>query len=100
MTWSPQFISSLDAPSKEIHFGLQFLAPSLDYNFSQGDFVGLHTEIAIGSADVVIDSVQITPQRLSVNFGGFSIYIAGDLRPILGRSIRRGAIAELIMYRD
>ena len=100
MTWSPQFISSLDAPSKEIHFGLQFLAPSLDYNFSQGDFVGLHTEIAIGSADVVIDSVQITPQRWSVNFGGFSIYIAGDLRPILGRSIRRGAIAELIMYRD
>jgi len=100
MTWSAQFISSLESPSKEIHFGLQFLAPNLDYNFSSGDFVGLSTEIAIGRADVVIDSAQITPQRWSINFGGFSIYIVGDLRPILGGSIRRGAIAELIMYRD
>ena len=58
------------------------------------------TEIALADADVTIDSVQVTPQRWSVNFGGFTIRIVGDLRPVLNKSFRRGAVAELIMVRD
>jgi len=76
------------------------LQSSADYNLSQGDLVSINTEIAIADADVTIDSVQITPQRWSVNFGGFTIRIAGDLRPVLNTAFRKGAVAELIMNRD
>jgi len=101
MGWSQQFIDTLDNGSKEIHYALNFLAPSNDYNLSQGAFVGMNTEIAIGAADVTIDSAQITPQRWSINFGGFTVTINGDLRPLNGgSSFKRGAVAELIMIRD
>jgi len=101
MGWSQQFIDTLDSGSKQIHYALNFLAPSNDYNLSQGAFVGMNTEIAIGAADVTIDSAQITPQRWSINFGGFTVTINGDLRPLNGgSSFKRGAVAELIMIRD
>ena len=101
MGWSQQFIDTLDNGSKQIHYALNFLAPSNDYNLSQGAFVGMNTEIAIGAADVTIDSAQITPQRWSINFGGFTVTINGDLRPLNGgSSFKRGAVAELIMIRD
>ncbi len=83
-----------------ISYVLKFLQPSADYNLSQGDLIGMSTEIALADADVTIDSVQVTPQRWSVNFGGFTIRIVGDLRPVLKKSFRRGAVAELIMVRD
>ena len=101
MGWSQQFIDTLDNGSKEIHYALKFIPPTIDYNLSQGAFVGMNTEIAIGAADVTIDSAQITPQRWSINFGGFTVTINGDLRPLNGgSSFKRGAVAELIMIRD
>jgi len=101
MGWSQQFIDTLDSGSKEIHYALNFLPPSNDYNLSQGDYVGMNTLVSIGSADVTIDSAQITPQRWSVNLGGFTVTINGDLRPLNGgSSFKRGAVAELIMIRD
>lgn len=100
MAWSQQFIDSLDKSTKVLSYVLKFLPPSNDYRLSQGDYINEGTEIALASADVTIDSVQITPQRWSVNFGGFTIRIAGDLRPVLNSSFRRGAVAELIMVRD
>lgn len=97
MAWSTQFIDTLDNKAKVIHYSLKFLAiPSL----SVGEEYTIGSEIKIGSADVTIDSVQITPSRWSVNFGGFTIVLNGDLRPILQTSLRKGAIAELIMIRD
>ena len=83
MAWTQLFIDSLDSPSKEIHYALKFLHQSNDYNFGQGDFVGMDTIVHIGNADVTIDTVQVTPQRWSVNFGGFTLRINGDLRPLL-----------------
>lgn len=101
MAWSQQFIDTLDNPSKEIHYALKFLPPSNDYNLSQGAFVGLNTVVSLAASDVTIDSAQITPQRWSINFGGFSVTINGDLRPLNGgSSFKRGAVAELIMIRD
>lgn len=100
MPWTQQFLDSLDQPAKVISYVLKFLQPSADYNLSQGDLIGMKTEIALADADVTIDSVQVTPQRWSVNFGGFTIRIVGDLRPVLNKSFRRGAVAELIMVRD
>ncbi len=100
MAWTAEFIDSLDKPAKVISYVLKFLQPSADYNLSQGDLISMNTEIALADADVTIDSVQITPQRWSVNFGGFTIRIVGDLRPVLNKSFRRGAVAELIMVRD
>jgi len=100
MAWTQQFLDSLDKPAKVISYVLKFLQPSADYNLSQGNLVSMNTEIALADADVTIDSVQITPQRWSVNFGGFTIRTVGDLRPVLNKSFRRGAVAELIMVRD
>ena len=100
MAWSQAFKNTLGNPSKVTSYALKFLQPSADYNLSQGDLVGMNTEIALADVDVTIDSVQVTPQRWSVNFGGFSIRIVGDLRPVLNKSFRRGAVAELIMVRD
>ena len=100
MPWTQSFINSLERPAKVISYVLKFLQPSADYNLSQGDLIGMSTEIALADADVTIDSVQVTPQRWSVNFGGFTIRIVGDLRPVLNKSFRRGAVAELIMVRD
>ena len=100
MAWTQQFIDSLDKSTKVLSYVLKFLQPSKDYNLSQGHYVSAGTEIALANADVTIDSVQITPSRWSVNFGGFTITIAGDLRPVLNKSFRKGAVAELIMVRD
>ena len=100
MAWTQQFIDSLDRPAKITTYSLKFLQPSADYNLSQGDLISMNTEISLADADVTIDSVQVTPQRWSVNFGGFTIRIVGDLRPVLNKSFRRGAVAELIMIRD
>jgi len=100
MAWTQSFLDSLDRPAKVISYALKFLQPSGDYNLSQGDLIGMNTVIALADADVTIDSVKVTPQRWSVNFGGFTIRIVGDLRPVLNKSFRRGAVAELIMIRD
>ena len=100
MAWSQQFIDSLDRKAKVISYILKFLPQNKDYNLSKGNQYSLTTEIKIASADVTIDSVQITPQRWSVNFGGFSIVLNGDLRTVGVLSLRKGAVAELLMVRD
>lgn len=100
MAFSSQFRDTLDQASCTIHYSLKFLQPSNDYAFGQGENVGMSTEIYIADADVTIDSVQITPQRWSVNFGGFTIVVNGDLRGKLLTTFRKGAIAELFMHRN
>ena len=100
MGWPQSFIDTLDQPSKEIHFALKFLPNSLDYNFSKGDQVNESSIIYLSNAEGVIDTVQVTPQRWSVNFGGFSVQIVGDLRPLINSSFRKGAVAELLMNRN
>ena len=100
MAWTQSFIDSLDKPAKVISYVLKFLASSKDYNMSpNANRISMGTEIALANADVTIDSVQVTPQRWSVNFGGFTVTVAGDLRPVMDFP-RRGAVAELIMIRD
>jgi hypothetical protein len=100
MAWTQSFTDSLDKPAKVISYVLKFLASSKDYNLSpNADQISMSTEIALANADVTIDSVQITPQRWSVNFGGFTVTVAGDLRPLMDFP-RRGAVAELHMIRN
>ena len=100
MPWSPKFIETLDQPSKEVHFILKFIQSSKDYSLTNGQQYTTTTEVRIGASEVTIDSSQITPQRWSINFGGFTIVLNGDLRPILSKGLRKGAVAELIMVRN
>ena len=99
MAWTQSFTDSLEKPAKVISYVLKFLASSKDYNMSpNADQISMSTEIALANADVTIDSVSVTPQRWSVNFGGFTVTVAGDLRPLMSFP-RRGAVAELHMVR-
>ncbi len=100
MTWSNGFIKSLDMPSKSLEFALRFLGHTNDYFLGSGQTIRQSGFINIGAAEVVIDNARVTPQRWSVNFGGFSLTINGDLRPIDVSAFRRGALAELFMMRD
>lgn len=100
MSWSQGFIDSLSSPSKGTYYILRFLGSSLDYRLSNGETIGIGGEVRLGSADVTIDSSQITPVRWSINFGGFTVSIQGDIRPILSRGFRRGAMAELLVVRN
>ena len=100
MAWSQDFIKSLDRPSKIVSYILNFLPPAADYTLSDGQYISGGTQIALSDADVTIDSVRVTPQRWSVNFGGFTIRIVGDIRPVSNSSFRKGAVAELIMSRE
>ena len=100
MTWGSGFVNSLDLPSKTTEYALRFIGHSNDYFLGAGATVRSGGLINIGTAEVTIDNARITPQRWSVNFGGFSIAINGDLRPIDVSAFRKGAIAELYMRRD
>jgi hypothetical protein len=100
MSWSQSFIDSLSSPSKGIYYILRFLGSSIDYNLSNGETIGIGGEVRIGSADVTIDTSAITPQRWSINFGGFTITVQGDIRPVLSKGFIRGAMAELILVRN
>lgn len=100
MAWSQSFIDSLSSPSKGIYYILRFLGSGIDYNLSNGQTIGIGGEVRLGSADVTIDSSSITPQRWSINFGGFTIQVQGDIRPILSKGFIRGAMAELFLVRN
>lgn len=102
MTWNSQFINSLEGPSKTVEYALLFLPGGLNtVNFS-GSIINNDSmnKVFLSAANVTIDNVQITPSRWSVNFGGFSIEILGDLRPLKTSDFQRGAIAELHMRRN
>tara|TARA_R110000824_G_scaffold19663_6_gene75684 strand:+ start:6967 stop:8493 length:1527 start_codon:yes stop_codon:yes gene_type:complete len=100
MSWSSSFINSLSSPSKSVEYALRFIGYSNDYFIGSAKTIRNSGMINIGSAEVVIDNARITPQIWSVNFGGFSIQINGDLRPLDTSAFRKGAIAELHMRRD
>jgi hypothetical protein len=97
--WSNAFIDSLDRSSKSIRYTLRFLPSHNNFTLGNAKTLGLYGDIVVGEADVVIDSARITPQRWSVNFGGFSITLHGDLTSMHVNGFRRGAIAELWMNR-
>ena len=100
MSWGSTFLSSLDAPSKSIEYALRFISSTNDYFLGAGSTITTSSLINIGAASVTIDNARVTPQRWSVNFGGFTIQINGDLRPIDTSSFRKGMIAELFMSRN
>jgi len=102
MTWNYQFTNSLDQPSKKTEFALLFIGRGSNYISPSGRVVNndANNMVHLGEAQVTIDNVRITPQRWSVNFGGFSIEIVGDLRPFKGSPWQRGSIAELYMRRN
>ena len=100
MSWGSAFLSSLDAPSKSIEYALRFIPSTNDYFLGAGSTITTSSLINIGAASVTIDNARVTPQRWSVNFGGFTIQINGDLRPIDTSSFRKGMIAELFMRRN
>lgn len=98
MTWSRNFKSELDKPSKSIEYLLRFFSSSLDYNGS-GQIFGSLGEVKLANVEVTIDNSRITPSRWSINFGGFSIRMNGDLREY-NAVFRKGQIAELWMIRN
>ena len=100
MAWSGAFTASLDAPSKTTEWALRFIGHSNDYFLGAGRTVRMRGLIEIGEADVDIDAARVTPGRWSVNFGGWTMVINGDLRPVSVSAFRKGAIAELYMRRD
>ena len=100
MSWGSAFVASLDSPSKSIEYALRFIGHSNDYFLGTARTIGNGGLISLGAAQVTIDNARVTPQRWSVNFGGFSIEIVGDLRPISTSAFRKGAIAELFMSRN
>lgn len=100
MAWGSAFVSSLDSPSKSIEYAIRFVGHSNDYFLGSAQTIGNGGLISLGAAQVTIDNARVTPQRWSVNFGGFTIEIVGDLRPISTSAFRKGAIAELFMSRN
>ena len=100
MSWSNVFVKSLDLPSKTVEYALRFIGHSNDYFLGAGATVRQSGLVNIGAAEVTIDNARVTPQRWSVNFGGFTITINGDIRPIDTSAFRKGSIAELYMRRN
>lgn len=100
MSWGSAFVASLDSPSKSIEYAIRFIGHSNDYFLGSARTIGNGGMISLGAAQVTIDNARVTPQRWSVNFGGFTVEIVGDLRPISTSAFRKGAIAELFMSRN
>ena len=98
MAWSQSFKSQLDKPSKSIEYLLRFFSSSLNYNGS-GQIFGLLGEVKLANAEVTIDNSRVTPSRWSLNFGGFTIKMNGDLREY-NSVFKKGQIAELWMIRN
>lgn len=97
--WSNAFKASLNRVSNSISYRLRFLPSHNNFTLGNAQTIGMNGDIVIGEADVIIDSARITPQRWSVNFGGFSITLHGDISSIHVNGYRKGAIAELWMDR-
>tara|TARA_Y100000593_G_scaffold27420_1_gene54861 strand:+ start:243 stop:1787 length:1545 start_codon:yes stop_codon:yes gene_type:complete len=101
MTWGNDFISSLDSISKTSVYALRFIPGGINSLLMNGSTISSlgGSKIFLSDAHVTIDSTQITPQRWSVNFGGFTIEVVGDLRPMEQSPYKKGAIAELWIKR-
>ena len=102
MSWNAKFIESLDKPSKIIEYALVFLPGGPNSVLFNGSLINNDPsqKVFLSEAYVTIDNVQITPSRWSVNFGGFTIEIVGDIRPLKQTEFQKGALAELHMRRD
>lgn len=102
MAWSKNFTDSLNSPSKKIEYGLLFMTGSNNAIYNNSEFLSesASTRVYLGEANVTIENVRVTPSRWSLNFGGFTVEVLGDLRKIDGSVFVRGAIAELHMLRD
>jgi hypothetical protein len=102
MTWNAQFTKSLDGPSKTVEYALVFLPGGPNSVLFNGTLINNdpNQKVFLSEAYVTIDNVQVTPSRWSVNFGGFTIEIVGDIRPLKKTSFQKGALAELHMRRN
>ena len=92
MSWSPDFVAALSAPSITPRYRVRFWRPSSN---SVGDNVTLYSEsgaLRIGASGVRIEGTAVIPSRWSVSFGGFEMELVGDLRPYKDQ-IQRGALA-------
>ena len=98
MAWSQAFKSQLNKPSKSVEYLLRFFSSSLNYNGS-GQIFGLLGEVRFANAEVTIDNSRVTPSRWSLNFGGFTVKMNGDLRQY-APVFNKGQIAELWMIRN
>lgn len=98
MTWSEEFIKQLDRPSKSIEYILRFYDSSLDY-LGTGRSFSTTSAIRLTNAEITIDNARVTPHRWSVNFGGFTVTLSGDLRR-RRYTFFKGRVAELWMIRN
>jgi hypothetical protein len=101
MPWSQSFRDSLESTSKINEYALVFVPGGVNSLLPQGTTIQDGGEvIKLTDAKVTIDNCQITPQRWSMNFGGFTIEIMGDIRPIKNSVFKKGALAELYILRN
>lgn len=94
MSWSPDFIAALSAPSITPRYRLRFWKPSTN---SVGDNFTIYSDkgsLRIGVNGVTVQGTAVIPSRWSVSFGGFSMQLVGDLRNYKDQ-LQKGAMAIL-----
>lgn len=100
MSWTAAFKQTLDAPSCTVAYSLRFFrlpVTSITQTSRQLTEVG---RLAITEAEIQIQGVSVIPQNWGVTFGGFTIELSGDLRPISSGALRKGNVASLYMSRN
>lgn len=100
MTWGSSFINSLDNASAVVRYELRFYQLPTDSMKNSGGVIRETGVVAISDEEIEIQGVSVVPQTWGVTFGGFTIYLTGDLRPISSGVMRKGNVATLNMIRD
>ncbi len=100
MGWTQAFRETLEARSVTVEYQLRFfkLAPST-FQQTTGRIQEIG-RIAISEEEIEITGVSVVPQNWGVTFGGFTINLTGDIRPIRAGPLRKGNIASLFMSRN
>ena len=99
MAWTTAFKRSLNDPSVTVEYSLRFYRLPWALQNSSNSLVEVG-RLAIGEQDIEITGVSIVPQSWGVTFGGFTIQLVGDLRPINASALRKGNVASLYMSRN
>jgi len=91
VSWSPDFVAALSAPSITPRYRVRFWRPSAN---SVGEDVTIYSDsgsLRIGAAGVRVQGTAVIPSRWSVSFGGFDMELVGDLRPYKDQ-IQKGSL--------